>query len=139
VIDSGYSTCVVWLTAFPDLGQDDQLILIKAGFFEIWLTRMSRMFGKEDGAITFDDGSMISKAELDVIYNVRKLLFGGHELAFSADCILLEMYINSYNLLLIAINYYKLDYMYSFIVLYFMRIYDFLSVFYLVKHSSSSI
>ncbi|XP_064599858.1 ecdysone-induced protein 78C-like [Liolophura sinensis] len=54
---------------FPDLSQDDQLILIKAGFFEVWLTRMSRMFSKEDSMVTFENGNMIHKDELSIVYS----------------------------------------------------------------------
>ncbi|XP_046360675.1 ecdysone-induced protein 78C-like [Haliotis cracherodii] len=54
---------------FSELSQDDQLILIKTGFFEIWLTRMARMFNKEENSVTFEDGSIIPKDELDVVYS----------------------------------------------------------------------
>ncbi|KAH9518834.1 Ecdysone-induced protein 78C [Bulinus truncatus] len=54
---------------FPDLTQDDQLILIKTGFFEIWLTRMSRMISKEEDIIVFEDGSCIARQELAVVYS----------------------------------------------------------------------
>lgn len=54
---------------FPDLSQDDQLILIKTGFFEIWLTRMSRMISKEENLVVFEEGSCISKQELSVVYS----------------------------------------------------------------------
>ncbi|XP_041367161.1 ecdysone-induced protein 78C-like [Gigantopelta aegis] len=54
---------------FSDLSQDDQLILIKSGFFEIWLTRMSRMFNKSENVVTFDEGSLILKDELAVVYS----------------------------------------------------------------------
>ncbi|KAL5007850.1 hypothetical protein ScPMuIL_016656 [Solemya velum] len=56
---------------FPELAQDDQLILIKLGFFEIWLTRMTRMFNKLDNVVTFEDGSIIHKDELSVVYSVE--------------------------------------------------------------------
>ncbi|XP_012935301.1 ecdysone-induced protein 78C [Aplysia californica] len=54
--------------SFPELSQDDQLILIKTGFFEIWLTRMSRMMSKEENVIVFEDGSSIPRQELAVVY-----------------------------------------------------------------------
>ncbi|KAK6973991.1 ecdysone-induced protein 78C, partial [Biomphalaria glabrata] len=54
---------------FPDLSQDDQLILIKTGFFEIWLARMSRMILKEEDIIVFEDGSCIARQELAVVYS----------------------------------------------------------------------
>lgn len=55
---------------FPELNQDDQLILIKCGFFEVWLTRMARMFNKAEGCLTFEDGSIIQKEELGVVFSV---------------------------------------------------------------------
>ncbi|ELU17326.1 hypothetical protein CAPTEDRAFT_93472, partial [Capitella teleta] len=51
-----------------NLSQDDQLILIKGGFFEIWLTRMVRMFNSQDNTLTFGDGSLVARAELEAIY-----------------------------------------------------------------------
>ncbi|XP_025086867.1 ecdysone-induced protein 78C-like isoform X3 [Pomacea canaliculata] len=53
---------------FSDLSQDDQLILIKTGFFEIWLTRMARMFSRSDNMVMFEDGSLISRDEISVVY-----------------------------------------------------------------------
>lgn len=53
---------------FHELSQDDQLILIKAGFFEIWLTRLTRMFSNDDNTVTFGDGSVITKTQLDVVF-----------------------------------------------------------------------
>ncbi|XP_052800237.1 ecdysone-induced protein 78C-like isoform X2 [Mya arenaria] len=52
-----------------DLAQDDQLILIKTSFFEMWVTRMARMFNPEDFSLTFEDGSIIQKDELAVVYS----------------------------------------------------------------------
>lgn len=52
----------------PDLMQDDQLVLIKSGFFEVWLTRMARMFNQMENYVTFEDGSMIHRDELSVVY-----------------------------------------------------------------------
>ena len=54
----------------PDLIQDDQLVLIKSGFFEVWLTRMARMFNQMENYVTFEDGSMIHRDELSVVYAV---------------------------------------------------------------------
>lgn len=62
-------------TDFSDLSQDDQLILIKTGFFEIWLTRMARMFSRSDNMVMFEDGSLISRDEISVVYTVKKNLF----------------------------------------------------------------
>ncbi|KAL8614276.1 hypothetical protein ACOMHN_007614 [Nucella lapillus] len=55
--------------SFSELSQDDQLILIKTGFFEIWLTRMARMFNRSDNVVLFEDGSVIPREELDIVYN----------------------------------------------------------------------
>ena len=55
---------------FSDLSQDDQLVLIKLGFFEIWLTRMARMIDREENVMVFEDGSCISREELAVVYSV---------------------------------------------------------------------
>ncbi len=55
---------------FHDLSQDDQLILIKSGFFEIWLIRMTHMFDHSDLTVTFDDGSVVQKKQLDTVYSV---------------------------------------------------------------------
>lgn len=55
---------------FADLEQDDQLILIKAGFFEVWLIRVARMFNPQSCSLTFCDGSVVSRDQLEVIYNV---------------------------------------------------------------------
>lgn len=55
---------------FAELPQDDQLILIKSGYFEIWLARMARMCNKVENVITFEDGAMIQKDELAVVYTV---------------------------------------------------------------------
>jgi nuclear receptor subfamily 1 group D protein 3 len=60
----------VFGVGFQELSQDDQLILIKGGFFEIWLTRMVRMLNSQDNSLTFGDGSCIPRTELEVIYLV---------------------------------------------------------------------
>ncbi|RUS84370.1 hypothetical protein EGW08_007902, partial [Elysia chlorotica] len=54
---------------FSELSQDDQLVLIKLGFFEIWLTRMARMIDRDDNVVVFEDGSCISREELAVVYS----------------------------------------------------------------------
>ncbi|XP_046998276.1 ecdysone-induced protein 78C [Schistocerca americana] len=53
---------------FCDLSQDDQLILIKVGFFEIWLTHVSRL--TSDSSLTFSDGTYITKQQMEVMYDV---------------------------------------------------------------------
>lgn len=55
-------------SGFCDLSQDDQLILIKVGFFEIWLGHVSRQTC--DSSMTFTDGTYITKQQMDLIYDV---------------------------------------------------------------------
>uniref|UniRef100_A0A182U3E5 NR LBD domain-containing protein n=1 Tax=Anopheles melas TaxID=34690 RepID=A0A182U3E5_9DIPT len=52
---------------FGEFLQDDQLILIKLGFFEVWLTHVAR--ATNDSTITFDDGVYITRQQLEVIYD----------------------------------------------------------------------
>lgn len=65
-----YICVLICWAGFPELNQDDQLILIKCGFFEVWLMRMARMFNKAEGCLTFEDGSIIQKEELGVVFSV---------------------------------------------------------------------
>jgi nuclear receptor subfamily 1 group D protein 3 len=58
---------------FYELSQDDQLILIKAGFFEIWLIRHARMFYSTEKTLTFGDGSIVPLSQMELVYT--------HELA----------------------------------------------------------
>jgi len=53
------------------LCQDDQLILIKSGFFEVWMTRMARMFDTSHMTLLFTDGSIVPRTELEVVFSVR--------------------------------------------------------------------
>lgn len=57
---------------FGEFLQDDQLILIKLGFFEVWLTHVAR--ATNDSTITFDDGVYITRQQLEVIYDVSRWL-----------------------------------------------------------------
>ncbi|XP_052871854.1 ecdysone-induced protein 78C [Anopheles cruzii] len=52
---------------FGALLQDDQLILIKLGFFEVWLTHVAR--STSDATLTFDDGVYITRQQLETIYD----------------------------------------------------------------------
>ncbi|XP_031631585.1 ecdysone-induced protein 78C isoform X2 [Contarinia nasturtii] len=52
---------------FCDFPQDDQLILIKLGFFEIWLSHATKL--ATDGSLTFDDGSFLTRDQLEIIYD----------------------------------------------------------------------
>lgn len=53
---------------FQRLAQEDQLVLIKCGFFEIWLIRMARLFYRATGTVLFGDGSMVPRMELELVY-----------------------------------------------------------------------
>ncbi|XP_023244871.1 ecdysone-induced protein 78C [Copidosoma floridanum] len=52
---------------FCELSQDDQLILIKVGFFEVWLSHISKM--TSDASMTFEDGTYITRQQLDLMYD----------------------------------------------------------------------
>lgn len=59
------------IPGFLDLSQDDQLILIKLGFFEIWLVHVSRMVNSIDNTLTFSDGSYITRQQMELMFDVR--------------------------------------------------------------------
>lgn len=50
--------------------QDDQLLLIKLGFFEVWLHHVSRTVAGDDLSFAFDDGYCFTKAHLEIMYDV---------------------------------------------------------------------
>lgn len=58
---------------FCDLGQDDQLILIKIGFFEIWLSHVARLTSST--SLMFDDGTTVSRQQLEIMYDVGGKIF----------------------------------------------------------------
>lgn len=58
------------VTGFPELSQDDQLILIKIGFFEVWLGHVSRLVNSQEGTVTLADGVTLSKQQMDLIFDV---------------------------------------------------------------------
>lgn len=53
---------------FCDFTQDDQLILIKLGFFEVWLTHVARLIN--DTTLTLDDGAYLTRQQLEILYDV---------------------------------------------------------------------
>lgn len=55
------------LPGFSTLPQDDQLILIKLGFFEVWLTRITRLSTPE--CIVFEDGTVITNHQISILYD----------------------------------------------------------------------
>lgn len=62
-------------TGFPELSQDDQLILIKIGFFEVWLGHISRLINSQEGTLTLADGVTLSKQQVDIIFEVSSPSF----------------------------------------------------------------
>lgn len=54
---------------FLALNQLDQLLLIKSGFFEIWLVTIAGMFNCVDNTLTFADGTYIDRDQLDVMFD----------------------------------------------------------------------
>lgn len=61
---------VAFLIDFSDFSQDDQLILIKLGFFEVWLSHVTKIATEADALLTFDDGSYLTKEQLEILYDV---------------------------------------------------------------------
>ncbi|GAB0088278.1 Ecdysone-induced protein 78C [Sergentomyia squamirostris] len=53
---------------FCDFTQDDQLILIKLGFFEVWLNHIAKT--TTDSTMTFDDGYYFTKQQLEIMYDL---------------------------------------------------------------------
>lgn len=83
--------CLFVVVGFGDLGQDDQLILIKSAFFEVWLVRIARMFSPIDNTLTFGDGIYITREQLEMMISVRLIQEIFYSLAFVAN-------INTYKL-----------------------------------------
>lgn len=54
---------------FQSIPQEDQLVLIKKGFYEVWLTRMSRLIQSCEEQFLFSDGSLVPRSELEVVYS----------------------------------------------------------------------
>lgn len=63
---------------FCDFSQDDQLILIKLGFFEVWLSHVSKT--TTDSSLTFDDGTYITRQQLETMYDVSIVDFSDEEI-----------------------------------------------------------
>lgn len=57
------------IPGFLDLTQDDQLILIKIGFFEVWIVHVSRMINTSDNTLTFADGTYMTKQQLEIMFD----------------------------------------------------------------------
>jgi len=54
-----------------DLTQDDQLILIKLGFFEVWLVHIAKTADFVENTLTFADGSFLNRKQLELLFDVR--------------------------------------------------------------------
>lgn len=54
---------------FLALNQLDQLLLIKSGFFEIWMVAVANMFNCTDNTLTFSDGTYINKDQLELMFD----------------------------------------------------------------------
>ncbi|XP_076265013.1 ecdysone-induced protein 78C isoform X2 [Rhynchophorus ferrugineus] len=57
------------IPGFGGLGQDDQLILIKLGFFEVWLTHVAKLTNSQQ--MVFDDGTLVTRQQLEVMYDLE--------------------------------------------------------------------
>ncbi|GBO14651.1 Ecdysone-induced protein 78C, partial [Araneus ventricosus] len=55
------------IPSFQDLLQDDQLLCIKLGFFEVWLVHAARLSG--DAGLTFADGTCVSRHHLELMFD----------------------------------------------------------------------
>ena len=56
--------------SFLELTQDDQLIMIKLGFFEVWLVHVSRMANQLENTLTFSDGTYVTKQQMELMFDV---------------------------------------------------------------------
>ncbi|KAL3275034.1 hypothetical protein HHI36_019806 [Cryptolaemus montrouzieri] len=54
---------------FCDLGQDDQLILIKVGFLEIWMCHVARL--TSETTLMFEDGTTVTREQLELMYDAE--------------------------------------------------------------------
>ncbi|KFM82365.1 Ecdysone-induced protein 78C, partial [Stegodyphus mimosarum] len=57
------------IPGFQDFIQDDKLLCIKLGFFEVWLVHAARLINPIDGTVTFSDGSYISKQQMEIMFD----------------------------------------------------------------------
>ena len=61
------------IPGFCDLTQDDQLILIKLGFFELWIVHIAKTADFVEQTITFSDGSFLNRQQLELMFDVSLL------------------------------------------------------------------
>ncbi|GIY38337.1 ecdysone-induced protein 78C [Caerostris darwini] len=57
------------IPGFLKLSQDDQLRLIKTGFFEVWVMHVAKFSGPSENFITFFDGSYITRQQIEVMFD----------------------------------------------------------------------
>ncbi|GFR00670.1 ecdysone-induced protein 78C [Trichonephila clavata] len=55
------------IPSFQDLLQDDQLLCIKLGFFEVWLVHAARLSG--ESGLTFADGTCVSRHHIELMFD----------------------------------------------------------------------
>ncbi|GBM77310.1 Ecdysone-induced protein 78C [Araneus ventricosus] len=55
------------IPSFQELHQDDQLLCIKLGFFEVWLVHASRL--SNEAGLTFADGTCVSRQHLELMFD----------------------------------------------------------------------
>jgi hypothetical protein len=58
---------------FLDFCQDDQLILIKLGFYEVWLNYIAKTIcdsSVSNATLTFDDGAFLTRQQLEIMFDV---------------------------------------------------------------------
>lgn len=53
---------------FGELSQEDQLVLIKGAFLEIWMVHAAKVTHHHQ--VTFQDGSSVTKQQLELIFEV---------------------------------------------------------------------
>ena len=63
------------IPGFLELTQDDQLIMIKLGFFEVWLVHVSRMTNTLENTLTFSDGTFVTKQQMELMFDVSLCSF----------------------------------------------------------------
>lgn len=99
------------IPGFTELLQDDQLTLIKTGFFEVWLVRLARMFNTQTWTVTLSDGQYLVKDQMDIIYNVSPSVY--HQFIISLSVYQSSVYHQFINLILMIffkfLHFFPLD------------------------------
>ncbi|XP_055943159.1 ecdysone-induced protein 78C-like isoform X2 [Argiope bruennichi] len=62
------------IPGFSDLTQDDQLRLIKNGFFEVWVMHCAKLTGQGENTITFSDGNYITRHQIELMFDYEFVL-----------------------------------------------------------------